>query len=100
MLDPDPEAVDLYILNHLQKGDILITQDNGLAAGAIQKGGLVLSPRGKLYNNAEIHSLLLSRYEGVLAKQGKVKPKSTRSFTKKDRQQFSHALEELLKNQD
>ncbi|SDH48231.1 hypothetical protein SAMN05192534_10659 [Alteribacillus persepolensis] len=98
MLDAEPEAVDMYIINHVKAGDVVITQDNGLAAVALQKEAVVLSPRGRQFQSHEIDGLLLSRYEGIQMKRGKVKRKSTSSFSRKDRERFVHALTTCLTN--
>ncbi|WP_255450348.1 DUF188 domain-containing protein [Alteribacillus sp. YIM 98480] len=95
-LDAEPEAVDIYILNHIYSNDVVITQDNGLAAVVLQKGANALSPRGHLYNNGEIDYLLMNRYEGIQMKRGKTKPKSTPSFKNEDKKRFVCALEKLL----
>lgn len=36
------DSVDMYIVNHLLKGDVVVTQDFGLACIALGKGALVL----------------------------------------------------------
>lgn len=41
------EEIDLYIINHCKRGDIVITQDHGLAALLLPKGIKATSPRGK-----------------------------------------------------
>ncbi len=46
-VDPDKEAVDLYLVNYAKKGDVCITQDHGLASLLLSKGITVLSPRGE-----------------------------------------------------
>ncbi|SFE29196.1 DUF188 domain-containing protein [Alteribacillus iranensis] len=95
-LDADPEAVDLYIINHMEKNDVIITQDNGLAAVVLEKGGHVVSPRGNVYNRADIQQLLLGRFTGLEIKRKKIKPRNTKPFRRQDRENFSHALEKLL----
>ena len=38
------EAVDLYIMNHVKAGDLVVTQDIGLASTLLPKDGLVIFP--------------------------------------------------------
>ncbi|MFB4164894.1 DUF188 domain-containing protein [Alteribacillus sp. JSM 102045] len=97
-LDADPEAVDLYILNHIKSNDIVVTQDNGLAAVVLQKGAKVLSPRGHLYKEEDIDFLLINRYEGIQMKRGKAQPKSIPPFKKEDKNRFTNSLKELIEN--
>ncbi|WKB37262.1 DUF188 domain-containing protein [Terrilactibacillus sp. S3-3] len=37
-VDPDREAADLYIVNHAKRGDVVVTQDMGLASLLTNKG--------------------------------------------------------------
>jgi hypothetical protein len=61
-VDPDAEASDMYILNHIQNKDILITHDIGLASLALQKGAVVLSPTGHMFTENEMDTALHLRY--------------------------------------
>jgi len=49
-VDSDKEAADLFIMNHVDAGDIAVTQDIGLASTLLSKRVTVLSPRGSLYD--------------------------------------------------
>ena len=52
--DVRPEATDITLLNQCQKGDIVITQDIGLAGIALAKGAQVLHCSGRLLDNRRI----------------------------------------------
>ena len=56
-VDNEPEAADIAIANRLAKGDIVITQDFGLAAMCLGRGAHALSPRGVVYDNGNIDRL-------------------------------------------
>lgn len=62
IVDQLPEAVDLAIANRVQPGDLVITQDYGLAALVLGRGALALAPSGLIYNNDNIGSLLSWRH--------------------------------------
>ncbi|MGO4376215.1 DUF188 domain-containing protein, partial [Paenibacillus sp. MCAF20] len=62
-VDRSDQSVDLYIVNHITTGDIVITQDFGLACIAIGRGAIVLSPRGEQYTNDNIDYLMERRHE-------------------------------------
>lgn len=47
------QTADLYLMNILKKGDILVIRDYDLAAVARSRGDFVLSPRGNEYTNNE-----------------------------------------------
>jgi uncharacterized protein YaiI (UPF0178 family) len=97
-VDRSSESVDIYIANHIVSGDIVITQDFGLAALVLGKKAKALSNRGQAYSDSSIDYLLHSRYErGKLRKNGK-HSKGPRAFTKEDRNNFLHSLTKLLES--
>lgn len=52
------DSVDFRLVNLLEKGDITITQDYGLAAMCLSKGALVLHQDGRQYTAENISGLL------------------------------------------
>lgn len=96
MVDSGPEAVDMYMMNHMKREDIAITQDHGLAALLLQKGASVLSPKGRVFRKEEIDTLLAGRYEGLLIKQGKLKKKGPPPLKAADKNYFKESLASFL----
>ncbi len=95
-VDPDDEASDLYILNKLKHGEIVITDDIGFASLALSKGAYVLSSRGKEYKEKTIELALHFRYMATKARRSKKYGKGPRPFTEEDRHQFRRSLQQLL----
>ncbi len=56
-----PDAVDFALMNRTAKGDIVISQDYGVAAMALGKGAYAIHPSGKLYSDSNIDILLMER---------------------------------------
>ncbi len=56
-----PDAVDFALMNRTEKGDIVISQDYGVAAMALGKGAYAIHPNGKLYSDSNIDILLMER---------------------------------------
>ncbi len=56
------DSVDFALTNQIVSGDIVITQDYGLAAMALSRGARVLSQDGLQYTDENIDALLLSRH--------------------------------------
>lgn len=97
-VDTDKEAADIYIVNSVKKGDIVVTADIGLAGTLLPKNVYVLSPRGKEYTNDNISMLLDMRYQSAkLRRQGK-HTKGPKAFTKNDRTCFTNKLLKTLSN--
>lgn len=61
MVSKAPDAVDFALINHLKKGDIVVTQDYGVGAMALGKGAYAIHPSGKLYTNDNIDAMLMER---------------------------------------
>lgn len=90
------DSVDFALVNALVPGDIVVTQDYGLAAMCLAKGARPLHQDGMRYTADNIDALLLARHTArkVRAAGGRLKgsPKRTPA---QDRA-FARALEALL----
>ncbi len=58
VVDKGADSVDFRLVNLIQKGDIAVTQDYGLAAMCLSKQAIVLNQDGKEYTNENISGLL------------------------------------------
>ncbi len=56
-----PDAVDFALINRTSKGDIVVTQDYGVAAMALGKGAYAIHPGGKIYSDSNIDVMLMER---------------------------------------
>lgn len=61
-VDRGADSADLYIANHISAGDVVITQDYGLAALALGKRCRVLSNRGQEYEDSKMDFMLEGRH--------------------------------------
>lgn len=62
----ESQAADIAVANLTKPGDIVITQDWGLAALILGKKAHAISPRGRIYSSEQIDLLLEER--NLLAK--------------------------------
>jgi hypothetical protein len=67
-VDAGKDMADLALINHTQKGDIVVTQDYGVAALALGKKAYAIHQNGWLYTNDNIESLLMKRHSRVEAR--------------------------------
>ncbi|WP_110111374.1 DUF188 domain-containing protein [Bacillus sp. CGMCC 1.16541] len=95
-VDADKEAVDLYIVNHAKRHDIVVTQDTALASILLKSGVYVISPRGKQYSEEDMNTVLFFRYVSAKERRAGRYPKGPKSFTEEDRQRFRKSLSRLL----
>ena len=54
-----PDSVDFTLVNALSKHDIVITQDNGLAAMVLARGGYPINQNGREISSENIERLLV-----------------------------------------
>ncbi|WP_334071940.1 MULTISPECIES: YaiI/YqxD family protein [Paenibacillus] len=97
-VDRSQQSADLYIANHIARGDIVITQDYGLAALAIAKSCKTMSPRGDIYHPGNIDYLLERRHHHAKARRGGRYLKGPKPFTDEDRTHFAEVLVKLLRD--
>lgn len=93
----ESQAVDLALLNHAKKGDIVVTQDWGLAAMVMGKGVLSLSPWGKIYREDKMDFLLEERHTKAKVRRGGGRTRGPAARTPEDDIRFRRALETLMK---
>ncbi|QYR20127.1 YaiI/YqxD family protein [Paenibacillus sp. sptzw28] len=95
-VDRSGQSVDLYIANHVARGDIVVTQDFGLATIALAKGALALSNRGQQYDEGNIDYLMERRHELAKRRRAGGKTKGPRAMTGEDRVRFQQKLTKVL----
>jgi len=95
-VDVTRDGADYYIANRLSPGDLLITQDYGLAAMALSKEAGVLTQDGLSISEDNIESLLSRRH--IHAELRRKHRKYSRQGKRKKSQDeaFSSALVQLL----
>lgn len=95
-VDRSDQSADLYIANHIRRGDIVTTNDYGLAALALAKGCEVISFRGTMYRNDSIDFMLDRRHTAAKERKKGRHGKGPKPFTLEDRELFQHKLTKLL----
>ena len=90
------DEADNYIVDHLEPDDIVITADIPLASDAIDKGAIVINPRGDLYTEENIKQRLSMRdLMEELRSTGEVLGGPS-AYSSKDSQSFANCLDRLL----
>ena len=56
------DAVDFALVNLCQKGDLVVTQDYGVAAMVLGKGAFAIHQSGKWYTDDNIDGMLMQRH--------------------------------------
>ena len=92
------DAVDYRLINICHKGDIVITQDYGVAAMALGKGAYAIHQSGKWYTNENIDQMLMERHLNKKARRSSHKNhiKGPKKRTEDDDKRFAQSFEKLL----
>ncbi|HZK87085.1 MAG TPA: YaiI/YqxD family protein [Syntrophomonas sp.] len=96
VVDGASQAADLVIVNHTSPGDIIVTQDYGLAAMILGKQAYAIHPMGNIYTSENIEGLLMQRYVNQKARQAKKHVSGPRKRQTADDQRFEGELENLI----
>lgn len=61
-VDKGADSVDFALINRTQKGDIVVTQDYGVAAMGLSKNAFPINQNGLIYTQDNIDKLLFERH--------------------------------------
>lgn len=95
--DKGRDAVDFILLQNIQKNDIVVTQDYGLAALCLSRQTYPISAHGVRYTPETINSMLYQRQRSALARRHRQKSSHVRKRTKEDDEAFLAAFEKLCR---
>lgn len=92
------DAVDFALVNLCKRGDIVVSQDYGVAAMALGKGAYAIHQSGKWYTDDNIDQMLMERHVARKARMGKNKihSKGPAKRTEEDNRQFEESFIRLL----
>ena len=92
------DAVDFALVNRLQKGDIAVTQDYGVAAMALGKKCYAIHPSGKIYDDSNMDQMLFERHLAKVQRKSNKRfhGKGPRKRTKEDDERFEQAFRKLI----
>lgn len=90
------DSVDFALVNLVRPGDIVVTQDYGLAAMCLARSSLVLNQDGMEYTADNIDALLLARHTAKKIRNAGGRLKGPAKRTAAQDEDFSAALVRLL----
>ena len=93
------DAVDYKLISICHRGDIVVTQDYGVAAMTLGKGAFAIHQSGKWYTNENIDQMLMERHLNKKARRASSRNhiKGPRKRTEQDDQRFAESFEKLLR---
>ena len=96
VFDKGADSVDFALVNRVENGDLVITQDYGLASMCLAKNAIVLHQDGWAYTEYNIQALLFQRHESRKYRSSGGRVKGPRKRTNEQDKAFSAALEAIL----
>lgn len=94
--DKGADSVDFALANRVRAGDLVITQDYGLASMCLARGARVLHQDGWEYTQWNIDALLLERHAAKKFRMSGGKTKAISKRTEAQNQAFRRTLESCL----
>ncbi len=90
------DSVDFALVNEVKSGDIVVTQDYGLAAMVLSKGGKAITQNGMIISDSNLGLLLTSRYESKKARMSGAHLKGPKKRTIQNDEAFIKSFKSLL----
>ena len=90
------DSVDFALVNLVQAGDIVVTQDYGLAAMCLARKGKPINHNGLIYHDGNIDSMLASRHAAQKVRRGGGRTKGPSKRTKEQDEAFMRQLRKLI----
>ena len=92
------DAVDYKLISLCHKGDIVVSQDYGVAAMALGKDAYAIHQSGKWYTNENIDQMLMERHLNKKARRasGKKYSRGPRKRTSEDDEHFRESFEKMI----
>lgn len=91
------DSADFAIIEQLEPGDVVVTQDIGLASMVLGRGAYAIGVRGHIYDKATIDMQLFIRHEEKKVRRAGGRTKGPAAFTDDDREHFSRNLARLVR---
>lgn len=89
------DAVDIALINETHKGDIVVTQDYGVASMALGKQAFAMHHNGFLYDEDNMDRLMFERYLGQKVRRAGGRTKGPQKRNQEDNRRFEAALRQL-----
>lgn len=96
VVDKGADSADFKLVNLTDAGDVVITQDYGLAAMCLSKNANVLNQNGLVYTSDNIDGLLLSRHTAKKIRNAGGRLKGPSKRTKRQDEDFKRTLISFL----
>ncbi|AGF54271.1 MULTISPECIES: YaiI/YqxD family protein [Clostridium] len=97
IVDSGFQSVDMYVMNETKQGDIIVSQDYGVAAICLSKKAKVINPKGYIYDEQNIDRLLEERHISQKIRKGGGKTSNPKKRTEDDNLRLEKNLIRIIR---
>ena len=97
ILPKGADSADFALVNFARRGDVVITQDYGLASMALSRGAICINQDGDEYTGENIDALLLARHTARKIRNSGGRLKGPPKRTPEQNLRFERKLTEIVK---
>lgn len=95
-MDKGFQSVDMAVANEAKKGDIVVSQDYGVAAMVLGRKAFAISPKGYIYDDNNIDKLLFERHISSKVRRSGGKTSNHKKRNKEDDERLYSNLLKLI----
>ena len=95
-VDKGRDSADIRLVNLIVPGDLVVTQDFGVAAMSLAKGAKVVNQNGMVYDDTNIDRLLFERALGQEMRRSGGRSSKIKKRTKGNDEQFEIAFSRMI----
>lgn len=95
-VDKGKDSADIRLVNLIHAGDIVVTQDFGVAAMALGRGASALNQNGMIYSDSNMDQLLFERHLGQKIRRAGGKSGKMHKRSKADDEAFNSVFGKML----
>jgi hypothetical protein len=96
VVDKGNDSADFAIVNMAEEGDIVVTQDYGVAAMALSRGARAIGSRGTVYTHGNIDTFLAKRHLAMENRRKHGRYIKNSLNTENRGESFTHSLKRLI----
>lgn len=95
-LDSGFQSVDMVVFNKCEPGDIVVTQDFGVAAMVLGKKAYAISPKGNIFHEENMDRLLFERHISAKVRRGGGKTSNHKKRSPEDDDRLYRSLRAVI----
>lgn len=95
-VDKGRDSADIRLVNLIEPGDLVVTQDFGVAAMSLSRGARALNQNGLVYGDGNMDRLLFERALGQKIRRAGGRAGKNRKRTRQDDESFERELERMI----